>query len=54
LSITQLGYERRFLENVAAAIGVPLALLIGGKLVGRHRDRLRFRRACEQLLLRLG
>ena len=41
-------------SNVAAAIGVPLALLIGGKLVGRHRDRLRFRRACGQLLLRLA
>ncbi len=40
--------------NVAAAASLPLALLACGKLIGRHLDRLRFRKACKQLLQRLA
>ena len=40
--------------NVAAAASLPLALLACGKLIGRHLDHLRFRKACKQLLLRLA
>jgi hypothetical protein len=40
--------------EIAAAVALPLALLIGGKLLGRWLDRLRFRRISERLLSRLA
>lgn len=40
--------------EIAAAVALPLALLIGGKLLGRRLDRLRFRRISERLLSRLA
>ncbi len=39
---------------IVTAVGLPLTLLVAGKLTGRRLDRLRFRKACKQLLLRLS
>jgi hypothetical protein len=40
--------------DVAAAVALPLSLLVGGKTAGRRLGRLRFRRVCRDLLSRLA
>jgi hypothetical protein len=40
--------------EIAAAVTLPLALLVGGKLVGHQLDRLRFRKICKRLLSHLA
>ena len=40
--------------QIAAAVALPFALLVGGKTVGRWLDRLRFRKVCKHLLSRLA
>jgi len=40
--------------EIASAVALPVALLVGGKTIGRRLDRLRFRKVCKRLLSRLA
>ena len=40
--------------QVAAALALPIALLVGGKTLGRWLARLRFRKVCKLLLSQLA
>jgi hypothetical protein len=41
-------------SDIAVMVGLPIVLLVAGKLIGRLLDRRRFLKACKQLLSRLA